>query len=422
MKQTVQRITASAALISLLVSGGSIAEAQQNKQAQPLKTTIELDGYPLAFPIEPAVVNGLNMVPFRAIAEALQVEVAWNAMTKTITATKAGADKVKPHTVILRLGDQTATVNGASVKLHTAPISMNGHTLVPLAFFSSQFGAMVAWDGPTRTVRIQSPVADLYTMGYYAISSFDERAYIPSFDAVAFGWSRIDAEGRLTLNGTTFKWPQNAGEITPESIIRDTLAEGTDAHLMVFGTDGQGELTRLLSDPLLSQQAIDAIVATAVDKGFSGISLDLEGLGLTGDYEQVQASYTAFVRQLSAESAPSGLTLSLALHPLNGAYHGYDYESLAGLADELIIMAYPYENEDAPEPMDRVDEAIRLALKEAPREKLVLGISYGSEDASSVNDKIGLAKRYGIKGVAFWRIGLIGEEAMAAMERTIRMD
>ncbi len=414
-----KKIAASAALISLLASGGGIAEAQA---LQATKTTIELDGYPLPFPIEPAVVNGLNMVPFRAIAEALQVEVAWNAKTKTITATKAGADKAQPHTVILRLGDSTASVNGMPVKLHAAPISENGHTLVPLAFFSSQFGAHVAWDGPARTVRIQSPAADLYTMGYYAISSFDERAYIPSFDAVAFGWSRIDAEGRLTLNGTTFKWPQNAGEVTPESIVRDTRAEGTHAHLMVFGTDGQGELTKLLSDPVLSRQAVDTIVATAVDKGFNGISLDLEGLGLTGDYEQVQQSYTAFVRLLASEAEPAGLTLSIALHPLNGAYHGYDYEALAGLADELIIMAYPYANEDAPEPMNRVDEAIRMALKEAPREKLVLGISFGSEDASSVNGKIGLAKRYGLKGVAFWRIGLIGEEAMAAMEWTIRMD
>ncbi len=419
LNQTIKKLTASAALLSLLVGGAGIAEAQT---AQAPKTTIELDGYPLAFPIEPAVVNGFNMVPFRAIAEALRVEVAWNAKTKTITATKAGTDKAQPHTVVLRLGDQLATVNGAPVKLQAAPLSHHGHTLVPLAFFSSQFGALVAWDGPTRTVRIQSPAEDLYTMGYYAISSFDERAYIPSFDAVAFGWSRIDAEGRLTLNGTTFRWPQNAGQVTPESIVRDTRAEGTDAHLMVFGTDGQGELTKLLSDPVLSKQAIDAIVATAVDKGFSGISLDLEGLGLTGDYEQAQASYTAFVRQLDATAAPAGLTLSIALHPLNGAYHGYDYKALAELADELIIMAYPYENEDAPEPMDRVDEAIRLALKEAPREKLVLGISFGSEDASSVNSKIGLAKRYGIKGVAFWRIGIIGEEAMAAMQRTIKMD
>jgi hypothetical protein len=417
LNRTMKRIAASAALISLLVSGGGIAEAQA---AQPTKTTIELDGYPLAFPVEPAVVNGLNMVPFRAIAEALQVEVAWNAKTKTITATKAGESK--PHTVVLRLGDSTATVNGAPVKLHAAPISHNGHTLVPLAFFSSQFGALVAWDGPARTVRIQSPAADLYTMGYYAISSFDERAYVPSFDAVAFGWSRIDAEGRLTLNGTTFKWPLNAGEVTPESIIRDTQAEGTAAHLMVFGTDGKGELTKLLGDPALRREAVERIVSTAVDKQFSGISLDLEGLGLTGDYEQVQQSFTAFVRQLAEEAEPAGLTLSIALHPLNGAYHGYDYEALAGLADELIIMAYPYENEEAPEPMDRIDEAIRMALKEAPREKLVLGISFGSEDASSVNGKIGLAKRYGLKGVAFWRIGLIGEEAMAAMARTIRMD
>jgi len=418
LNKTIKKLAVSAALVSLLASGVSAAkaEAQASAASKTIKTTIELDGYPLVFPIEPVVVNGINMVPFRAIAEALQVQVTWNPEAKTITATK------QAHTVVLRLGSVTAAVNGTSAALAAAPISKNGHTLVPLAFFSSQFGAQVAWDGPSRAVRIQSPVADIHTVGYYAISSFGELTYVPAFDDVAFGWSRIDAEGRLTLNGETFKWPKDAGATTPESIVQDTIAAGTDAHLMVFGTDGKGELTKLLGDPALRQQAVDAIVQTAADKGFNGISLDLEGLGLTGDYEQVQQSYTAFVRQLSEQAEPAGLSLSIALHPLNGAYHGYDYQALSELADELIIMAYPYENEDAPEPLNRVDEAIRLALKEAPKEKLVLGISFGSEDASSVNAKIGLAKRYGLKGIAIWRIGLIGEEAMAAMKQSIAMN
>jgi len=417
VNKTIKKLASSAVLVSLLASGiAAEAQAQASAASKTIKTTIELDGYPLVFPIEPVVVNGINMVPFRAIAEALQVKVTWDAQARTITATK------QAQTVVLRLGSETAAVNGTSAALAAAPISKNGHTLVPLAFFSSQFGAQAAWDGPARTVRIQSPVADIHTVGYYAISSFDERAYVPAFDAVAFGWSRIDSEGRLTLNGETFKWPQDAGAVTPESIVRDTVAAGTDAHLMIFGTDGKGELTKLLGDPSLRQQAVDAIVETAVDKGFNGISLDLEGLGLTGDYEQVRQSYTAFVRQLREQAEPAGLSLTIALHPLNGAYHGYDYRALAELADELIIMAYPYGNEDAPEPMNRVDEAIRLALKEAPKEKLVLGISFGSEDASSVNAKIGLAKRYGLKGIAIWRIGLIGEEAMTEMARTIKMD
>lgn len=383
-------------------------------------TTIQLDGYPLTMPVEPLVISGTNMVPFRAIAVALQVEVAWNAASQTITAVKQvnGVDR----TVVLKLNDKKATVNGTTVLLHVAPIAKNGNTLVPLAFFSSQFGAKVAWDGPTRTVTIQSPVDDLYTLGYYAISSYSEAAYVSRFDSVAFGWSRIDGDGKLTLSGETFRWPQAAGETTPESLVTDAGAQGTLPYFMVFGEDGDGELTKLLNDPMLSQAAIDEMIRIAQENRFGGIALDFEGLGWTGDFEQAQQSYTAFVSALAEQAKPLGLKLSLALHPLNGAYHGYDYKELAKVADELVIMAYHYEDETRPEPMKRVDESIRLALKEAPAEKLVLGISFGSEDESSVNAKIGLAKRYNLKGIAIWRIGIMGQAAMAKMQQTIVMD
>ncbi|MDZ4938381.1 copper amine oxidase, partial [Clostridium perfringens] len=41
-----------------------------------------------------------------------------------------------------------------------------------------------------------------------------------------------------------------------------------------------------------------------------------------------------------------------------------------------------------------------------PKQKLLLGISLSSETATSVDDKLGLAKRYDLKGAAFWRLGL----------------
>jgi spore germination protein YaaH len=45
----------------------------------------------------------------------------------------------------------------------------------------------------------------------------------------------------------------------------------------------------------------------------------------------------------------------------------------------------------------------------------------GSEDAASIPAKIGLAKRYGLKGVAIWRIGLIGQAAFEQMSKSITM-
>ncbi|UVI27971.1 stalk domain-containing protein [Paenibacillus spongiae] len=414
---TIFRKGAIACSALLLLLGSVPANATS---ASPAKTTIMLDDYPLSFPIEPTVINGTTMVPFRVISEALRINVVWNGAAKTITATKAVGGQSKQ--VTLRLNDKKAFVGGQSALLNVAPISKGGYTLVPLNFFSSQFGAQVSWDGKTHTVDIRSPREDMYTVGFYATSSFKEIRYVPAFDSVAFGWTRIDDEGRITLQGESFFWPKPAGEITPEKIVDDVTADGSSPFLMVFGTDGKGQLTKMLTDEALRTQAIDTVMKLAADNGFQGITLDFEGLGWSGDIDLAKKTTTEFVRMLSEQAKPAGLKLSLAVHPLNGAYHGYDYKALAKYADELIVMAYPYEGEKGPEPMDRVDQAIRMALKEVPKEKLVLGISFGSEKAESVNAKIGLAKRYSLKGIAIWRIGIIGEAAMKQMERTITMN
>ncbi|MGD8189669.1 stalk domain-containing protein [Brevibacillus ginsengisoli] len=397
------------------VSGYSmpIAHASTNS------ATILLDGYPLTFPTPPVIINGYTMVPFRAISEAMGVSVQWVPETETILAHKTTANG--EINVQLQLGNPSITVNGQISSLPVAPVEKNGHTLIPLSFFSKQFGASVSWNAQTRTVSITSPREHLYTTAFYAISSFGQKQLIHSFDSVAFGWSRIDGNGNVTLAGKDFYWPQAAGDITPESIIDDSKASGTSPYLMVFAGDAKGELTKLLDNQQLRDKAVDQILSIARDKHFEGIVLDFEGLGLQGDPSNSKAKYNQFVSQLAKKAHEQNTKLTLVLHPLNGAYQGYDYAILKTLADDLIIMAYGYESEKSPEPLNKVNEAIQLALKQVPKDQLILGISMGSENEQSINAKIGLAKRYGLKGIALWRLGLINQATMAQMNQTIEL-
>lgn len=68
----------------------------------------------------------------------------------------------------------------------------------------------------------------------------------------------------------------------------------------------------------------------------------------------------------------------------------------------------------------RRNEAIASLLElGVPKDKLILGIDLWSETPQSVDDKLGLAKRYGLKGAAFWRIGLFsyyGQEMTDAIK------
>ncbi|WP_151736176.1 stalk domain-containing protein [Paenibacillus tengchongensis] len=404
---------------AISLGGWAALPVPATTHAAASSVTIMLDGYPLPFPVEPAMMSGTTMVPFRAISEALGINVLWNQTAKQITATTTGDTGKK--TVVLTLGKTAATVNGAAVKLAVAPQNVRGTTMVPLKFFSEQFGAAVSWNQATKTVSITSPKKDLYTLGFYAQGAYGEVSLIPGFDAVAFGWSRIDRSGQFTTSSTDFWWPVPAGDVTPELIVQNAAAGGTDPYLMVYSGDKELELTKNLEDLTLQQQTITGIVDLAVQKGFKGIGLDLEGLGLTGDKAAVQAQYNTFVRNLTVKARAAGLKVTVIVPPLNGSYKGYDYKTLAQIADDLIVMAYAYEDESRPEPMNKVDEGIRLALKQVPKEKLILGISVYSENETSVNAKIGLAKRYGLKGIAVWRLGLIGQPVWAEMGKSMEL-
>ncbi|AOZ92410.1 stalk domain-containing protein [Paenibacillus crassostreae] len=406
-------------LCSVIAIGGMFAMDNNTTEAAEAQVSIVLDGYPLPFPVQPKVMNGTTLVPFRAIAEALGVTVSWNQNTQTITASKK--DTTGLTQVVLTKGSTNAEVDGATMKLSAPVQTVSGSTMIPLSFFSQQFGATVAWDQVSKKVIITSPKEDLYTLGFYALSSFDERALIPSFDSVAFGWSRIDQEGQFTTEGQEYKWPQSAGTVTPESIIQDAQGQGTSPYLMVYSVDSSLEITKNLENKVLQEQTISAIVNTAAQKGFKGIVLDLEGLGWSGDKAKARTDYNEFIKNISAKAHQSDLKLTVVLHPLNSAYSGYDYTTLGNLADDLIIMAYAYEDEKNPEPLAKVNEAITLALKEVDKDKLILGISMGSENENSINTKVGLAKRYDLKGIAIWRLGLIGQAAWSEMSKTLEL-
>ncbi|MFB5763671.1 stalk domain-containing protein [Paenibacillus medicaginis] len=412
MKQMHKWVLCSALLLGL---GGTGTLAGSAEAAGGVSIT--LDGYPLPFPVEPQVMEGTTMVPFRAISEALGIKVEWNQVAQTITATKQGAEGTQQ--VVLTMGSTTAQAGGQNAQLLVAPQMIRGTTMIPLSFFSQQFGADVSWNQGAKTVSITSPKEDMYTAGFYALSSYSEINRVPEFDSVAFGWSRIGTDGVFTTGAKEYGWPQAAGDVTPESIIQNTAAQGTAPYLMVYSVDGNLELTKNLEDQQLQEQTLTQIVNTATENGFRGIALDLEGLGWSGDKAKARADYNAFVKNLASRAHQAGLKLTVILHPLNSAYTGYDYGTLGKLADELIIMAYAYGDEKSPEPADKVDEAIRLALKETGKEKLVLGISVASENKQSVNTKIGLAKRYDLRGIAVWRLGLIGQDVWDEMNKSI---
>nr|WP_307401801.1 stalk domain-containing protein [Paenibacillus anaericanus] len=404
-------------LLATTLLAGTLTGLHINQVDAAPPVSIQLDNYPLSFPTEPIIIKGTTMVPFRAISEALGIQITWNQATKTIVAVQG--EGTNATRVQLTLNNKKAIVDGATVNLNVAPQSVSGNTLIPLSFFSQQFGADVKWDQATRTVSITSPQKRLYTLGFYAIKSISDAGSIPSLDSVAFGWSRIDENGNFTLTGKDFYMPSPLGDVTSETLVSSASDSRTTPYLMVYSGDVNGELTKIIDDAELRKQAISGMISTAVNNKFKGIMLDFEGLGLTTDKTITRESFNSFVKDLSKETNANGLKLSLALHALNSSYQGYDYKTLGKIADEIIIMAYDYQNTDQPEPIDKVNEAIALAVKETDPAKLVLGLNMYHENTESLNPLIGLAKRYNLKGIALWRLGLITSDQWTQVRQSV---
>ncbi|MEK3787130.1 stalk domain-containing protein [Paenibacillus sp. FSL K6-1230] len=370
--------------------------------------TVMLDNVPLQFDAAPRIEQGVTYVPFRSIGEALGIQIAWDSKAQTVKA--VGLVNGQTTEVLLQIGSSTATVNGNTVKLTAAPVQRDGRLLIPLSSFSSQFGVNVSWNQQTRTVSLVSPQRAMHLRAFYALQSFQERDLVASMNSVAFGWSRIDRNGQFTLEGEEYRLPAAAGDVTPQALVADAASRSIQPYLMVYALDGNGELTKMLSDSSARQQSINGISAAVAENGFGGVVLDFEGLGFKLDAVQQQKLLNDYVQQLRA-ALPADISLSLAVPPLNSAYKGYDYKTLATIADDIIIMAYQYNpagtKAQVPEPNSLVDKAIQLALDAGvPKSKLLLGISLSSETPSSIDDKLGLAKRYDLKGAAFWRLGL----------------
>ncbi|MCL6447697.1 MAG: copper amine oxidase [Armatimonadetes bacterium] len=390
--------------------------------------SVLVDGLPVNFDAPPIIQNDRVLVPFRAVAEALNVPVSWDARTKTVTA--AG----KEVSLRLQIAGQTAYVNEKPVRLDAPPVIVNNRTLIPLRFFSEALGCRVAWDGERKEVQIWSGPAELTVIGFYALGDSETSSWQDLFgkaypetgkgntdlvDELALGWYSLDGQGNLLTRSTT-GWQRPAGW---EDVLQAARDFGLKTEMVVHVTDKDGFLANLLTDAKACRQAVDAIAREA--EFYQGVNLDFEGLGYQEKGEQLTETRRNFVNFVSLlakklkEKEPSpGLTLTL--HAPNSHYPGYDYRELGQIAGRLIVMAYDYGPK--PEPVNLARQAVEMALAAGvPPEKLILGISAPAETPESILTKVGIAKRYDIAGIALWRLGLVSDKMWTALRTTVQM-
>lgn len=233
-----------------------------------------------------------------------------------------------------------------------------------------------------------------FAHSFYAISSYSQLGLTDGLDAVSAGWSRMTWDGTTALlsttsaNGNEFYTPTGYGEVT--GYLED---HGTALNLCVF-MDAAGGVRELLASASGRNQAVEQIVQevsvaykTVGKNPYSGVTIDFEGLR-SGS----KVDFVVFLRELSGALRLLDKSLYICVSPAiygSSYYDGYDYRSIAGLADKLIVMAHDYDARDmsgfegtdyyktaVPAPIDQVYWSLRTVVNEvADDSKIVLGYS-----------------------------------------------
>jgi len=112
--------------------------------------TLMVDGKVIQTDVPPIIVNGRTMVPFRAIFEALDIPVEWNANLRMAYTTKEGS------AVILTVDSEKMVVNGSIVILEVPPFISDNRLLVPARAICEALECTVDWVNDTRTVVVKT--------------------------------------------------------------------------------------------------------------------------------------------------------------------------------------------------------------------------------------------------------------------------
>lgn len=102
---------------------------------------------------KPVIVEGRTLVPIRAVIEAFDGTVAWEASTRKVTVS------LGENSLDLWIGKSTASLNGTTLPVDAAnprviPVIMSGRTMLPLRFVSESLGIDVQYEATTKMITL----------------------------------------------------------------------------------------------------------------------------------------------------------------------------------------------------------------------------------------------------------------------------
>ena len=94
--------------------------------------------------------NDRTMVPLRAVADAMGLDVSWDAAAREAGFSDSGSGK----TIFFPIDSTAAHTSGGEVKMDTAAVIVSDRSYAPIRYLAEYFGYTVGWDDAIRTVVI----------------------------------------------------------------------------------------------------------------------------------------------------------------------------------------------------------------------------------------------------------------------------
>ncbi|MDQ0877355.1 inhibitor of cysteine peptidase [Paenibacillus sp. V4I3] len=145
-------------LLSATILTSAVAPAATNADQEPV---IRFEGQPIAFSLQPKLMDGILMASVRDLAKALSMEVTWNEAERLAVVTGNGYELKLP------LNSDYAYVNGKANTIYGSTQMVDGSTYVPLRFFMESANHVVRWDSATSTVNVTKQADSLPVVGTY---------------------------------------------------------------------------------------------------------------------------------------------------------------------------------------------------------------------------------------------------------------
>ncbi len=201
-------------------------------------------------------------------------------------------------------------------------------------------------------------------------------------------WYRLSREGAIERRT---EYTQESG-VPLEQAIREVgeLCRRRNIKLIplisnaVFGKGfDAGVVSAILNDPDRRGKHIQDLVALTVDGDYAGIEIDYELLKAAD-----RDAFSLFMADLARALHGKAKLLATAIHAKisepgdDWGSSAHDYASLSAVADSVRIMAYDYHWATGPAgplaPLPWYREVLACAVRQVPREKLLMGLpTYG---------------------------------------------